>query len=329
MSEKKYQVFISSTFSDLIDERRKALDILLMADCIPAGMEAFVATDNEQFEVIKKVIDLCDYYILIIGKRYGSVNHDTGVSYTEMEYDYAKSKNIPVLVFAIDDSVVLPEEKQDQDEKKIENLQNFRTKAMGNRLASIWKTTDELIGAIAVSIMRAKIEISRPGWQRATDFDEVSLRREIMELQKTNQYLTKDLSDAKKIISSFSEQPDVAFDECEIEIEVEWYSTKARRDCTQKKIVSLPVLFSIIATEMMDVAISEQHVENAIKKSLQLQLLSHMKDNQLVKRIFNQFRVLGLVRSSWDAKKSALYWGLTDKGHKVRDDMILIRNSSK
>ena len=43
-----------------------------MSDCIPAGMEAFVAADIEQFEVIKKVIDLCDYYVLIIGKRYGS-----------------------------------------------------------------------------------------------------------------------------------------------------------------------------------------------------------------------------------------------------------------
>ena len=75
MATKKYQVFISSTFADLADERRKALDVLLMADCIPAGMEAFVATDLEQFEVIKRVIDLCDYYILIIGKRYGSVDN--------------------------------------------------------------------------------------------------------------------------------------------------------------------------------------------------------------------------------------------------------------
>lgn len=63
--EKKYQVFISSTYKDLIEERKKVLNILLMADCIPAGMEAFVATDLAQFEVIKKVIDLCDYYVLI------------------------------------------------------------------------------------------------------------------------------------------------------------------------------------------------------------------------------------------------------------------------
>lgn len=61
MENTKYQVFISSTYSDLLKERKYILDILLMADCIPAGMENFVATDDEQFSVIKKVIDLCDY----------------------------------------------------------------------------------------------------------------------------------------------------------------------------------------------------------------------------------------------------------------------------
>lgn len=119
MSEKKYQVFISSTYSDLIEERRKILDILLMADCIPAGMEAFVATDDEQFSIIKKVIELCDYYILIIGKRYGSINPITQLSYTEMEYIYAKEQKIPVLVFALDESVELPSEKVDSDPEKL------------------------------------------------------------------------------------------------------------------------------------------------------------------------------------------------------------------
>ena len=47
MNGKKFQVFISSTYIDLIEERRKVLDVLLMADCIPAGMEAFVATDKK------------------------------------------------------------------------------------------------------------------------------------------------------------------------------------------------------------------------------------------------------------------------------------------
>ena len=115
MQNRKYQVFISSTYSDLVEERKKVLDVLLMADCIPAGMEAFVATDVEQFEVIKKVIDLCDYYILIIGQRYGSINPDTGISYTEMEYDYAIKNKIPVLVFVLDEQIVLPDDKKENE----------------------------------------------------------------------------------------------------------------------------------------------------------------------------------------------------------------------
>lgn len=61
--EKNFQVFISSTYKDLSEERTAITKILLSANCIPAGMEAFVATDDKQFNVIKKVIDLCDYYI--------------------------------------------------------------------------------------------------------------------------------------------------------------------------------------------------------------------------------------------------------------------------
>lgn len=67
--ERKYQVFISSTYADLKNERQSITNCLLMANCIPAGMEAFVAADDEQFNIIKKVIDLCDFYILVIGNR--------------------------------------------------------------------------------------------------------------------------------------------------------------------------------------------------------------------------------------------------------------------
>ena len=213
MVEKKYQVFISSTYSDLKEERRKILDILLMADCIPAGMEAFVASDIEQFEVIKKVIELCDYYILIIGKRYGSINEQTGLSYTEMEYEYAKELGIPVLVFALDESVEVSEDKKEKDPEKIAALDAFRQKALTNRLATIWKTQDELTGAVAVSIMRATKQIQRPGWQRAVDYDEASLRREIMNLQKERDKLAADLNTAKKQIISLTTISDLAYED--------------------------------------------------------------------------------------------------------------------
>ena len=162
----KYQVFISSTYKDLIEERKQVLQVLLKADCIPAGMENFVATDDEQFNVIKNVIDLCDYYILILGRRYGSINARTGISYTEMEYNYAIERGIPVLVFSIDDSAEIDPEKVEKDPIKNGKLAEFKNRAMNNRLASVWQDMSDLIAKVAISIMRAKTEIKRPGWHR-------------------------------------------------------------------------------------------------------------------------------------------------------------------
>lgn len=182
----KYQVFISSTYADLINERKQILDILLMADCIPAGMESFVATDDEQFNVIKKVIDLCDYYILIIGKRYGSINEHTGLSYTEMEYNYAIEQGIPVLVFAIDDSVKVEADKLETDDDKKKKLLEFKSRAMSNRLASIWTSDSDLTGKVAISIMRAKNEIKRPGWHRGNGTNLELLEKELKALKEEN-----------------------------------------------------------------------------------------------------------------------------------------------
>src|SRR5580698_11146537 len=94
--DKRYQVFVSSTYADLKDERRSVIQALMEMDCIPAGMEIFPAADEEQFAFIKRVIDDCDYYLLIIGGRYGSVD-TAGVSYTEKEFEYAVQKGLYVI----------------------------------------------------------------------------------------------------------------------------------------------------------------------------------------------------------------------------------------
>ena len=330
--EKKYQVFISSTYKDLIEERKKALAILLMADCIPAGMEAFVATDLAQFEVIKKVIDLCDYYVLIIGKKYGSVNPQTGISYTEMEYDYAISKEIPVLVFALDDSVELPPEKCEEDSEKLEKLQEFRTKAMNNRLATVWKSIDDLTGALAISIMNAKKEISRPGWQRGTDYDEASLRRQIMSLEDENRNIKTELEEKSKTIQLLTEHSDLAFENYPISIpfyytyHTSYSSSSSRADDTFT--TYLQVLFTVIATEMLDVMIAEIVVKDAVVRLLPKRGESqYISDPQFIKRMLIQFKELGLIYSKWNETKGILLWGLTKKGQKIRNDLTLIRKN--
>jgi len=337
MENKKYQVFISSTYSDLIEERRKILDTLLMADCIPAGMEAFVATDDAVFEVIKKVIDLCDYYILIIGKRYGSVNDATNLSYTEMEYNYAIEQEIQVLVFAIDEAVELPQEKLEQNTDHAKRLKAFREKALSNRLASIWSSGDDLALKVLASIMKAKQELPRPGWQRATDFDEASLRREIMDLQKQRDELSEQFGEAKATIASFTAQTDVAFEDCSFTVDYSYttysgFTSSGHRKSqqhTSSVTVKLPEIFKVVAIEMLNAALTEDQVKSAVVRQL-IRSGAYLTDDQIVKKILNQLANLSLISSRWSRGKviptSVQYWELTAKGIRLRDDMTLIRS---
>ena len=71
--EKKFQIFISSTYEDLKSARKKVQDAILSMYHFPVGMELFGAADEEQWEIIQETIDSSDYYILILGYRYGSI----------------------------------------------------------------------------------------------------------------------------------------------------------------------------------------------------------------------------------------------------------------
>lgn len=101
--DKKYQVFVSSTYTDLQEERQCAISCLLDVNCIPVGMEQFPASSLSQWDYIKKMIDMSDYYILIVAGKYGSIDPEEKISYTEKEYNYALSKGIPILTFMFND----------------------------------------------------------------------------------------------------------------------------------------------------------------------------------------------------------------------------------
>ncbi len=325
MSDKKYQVFISSTYSDLKEERRKILDVLLKTDCIPAGMEAFVASDIEQFDVIKKVIELCDYYILIIGKRYGSINEKTGLSYTEMEYDFAKQLGIPILVFAIDECVDLDETKKEKDIQKIDALHSFRQKVLNNRLATIWKTQDELISAVAVSISRAIKEMPRKGWQRTSNDSATEIER----LKAENLQLHLQIASMKQTAKSFTEDTQPAFDDCTFTLQYSYTPSGSTTKFNNPIEKGLPELFRIIATEMMDVALTEETIKVQLTRALFLDdsYRYTLLDTQIIKRILNQLRSLNLVRPEWNNDKSQLFWGLTSLGIAKRDELIVVYNN--
>jgi hypothetical protein len=88
--EKIYTAFISSVFESMKDERSLVIDALLDEKIYPFAMEHFAIATNEEFEDLKKLIDTSDFFILLLGDSYGSIDPETQLSWTEREYLYAK-----------------------------------------------------------------------------------------------------------------------------------------------------------------------------------------------------------------------------------------------
>lgn len=160
--ERKHQVFVSSTYKDLIEERKQVIHALLELDCIPAGMEMFPATDEDAWSLIKEVIDGCDYYILISAGLYGSTN-ESGISFTELEYDYALSTNKPIIAFLHNDIGSLVASKTEKSEQKQESLNRFRNK-VESKHCKYWSTPEDLRGKVSRSLVQLRKKHPSDGW---------------------------------------------------------------------------------------------------------------------------------------------------------------------
>lgn len=170
----KYQFFVSSTYEDLKEERSLIMDTILKLEQIPIGMEMFNASDEEQWELIKRTIDNSDYYLVVIGNRYGSTASD-GLSYTEKEYRYAVDTGKPILTFIKRDN----EEPSCEDIEKQYHLQQFRNHAK-NKISSLWSNKDELGRLVASSIYSIISRKPGIGWIRADEYE--IQRKELFDL---------------------------------------------------------------------------------------------------------------------------------------------------
>lgn len=193
--DKKYQIFISSTYEDLKDERDQAIKAVLEMGHIPVGMEMFSAADEEQWQLIARQIEATDYYILIAGHRYGCETDD-GISYTEKEYDYAVSNGVPTLGFVIDDKASWPSDRIDSSPKKKKKLDAFKSKVK-SKLVHFWKNKEDLHGKISISLIKAMNTNPRTGWTRASGAIGIEVTKELSRLSTENSTLRTELQKLK------------------------------------------------------------------------------------------------------------------------------------
>jgi hypothetical protein len=149
--ERRYQVFVSSTYEDLHEERREVMQALLALNCIPTGMELFPAADDDSWTHIRRFIAECDYYIVIVGGRYGSRGPE-GTSYTEMEYDHAVKSGLPTLAFLHKNPGMIVADKTEPTDEGKAALAAFRKKVENARHAKYWTSSGELAGTVTLGM---------------------------------------------------------------------------------------------------------------------------------------------------------------------------------
>lgn len=200
--KRKLQIFVSSTFLDLIPERQAAVSAILKAGHIPAGMELFTAGDKSQMDTIKKWIDESDVYMLILGGRYGSTESTTGISYTELEYDYAVETNKPLFAVVITDPAL---EKKVQvggtaflEKENTKELKQFRQKVLSN-ISSFFEDEKDIRLSVHESLSDFASSRELKGWVQADEIvDTKPLFEEIKKLSEENQQLKMTLAEQEK-----------------------------------------------------------------------------------------------------------------------------------
>lgn len=162
--KKIYRIFVSSTKQDLEKEREKVNQTILRKKHHVLCMETFNSANCPPWELCKETIDQADYFVLILSQKYGSINPNTGNSYCEDEFYYAKSRGIPILAFLIDESIDLPSSKVDSGKSKL-CLEKFKNEIKHDRdIAYLeWKNADELANFVSTSLDEAFERTEREG----------------------------------------------------------------------------------------------------------------------------------------------------------------------
>lgn len=195
-SAKKYQVFISSTYTDLLDERQAAVEAILQAGHIPAGMELFTSSNQSQWDIIKRWIDESDVYMLILGGRYGSIETKSGKSYTHLEYEYALSIKKPLFVIVIKDEALNQKTVAQVENQNPEKLKKFKKKVLSS-MCEFFIDTKDIQLAVHKCLGKIIQDSELIGWVRGNQQNE-GLASELVRLNEENRKLREENESFKR-----------------------------------------------------------------------------------------------------------------------------------
>jgi len=184
---KPLRVFLSSTMEDLEDERKAVIDALLKKqdELRIVAMEHWVSTNRRPKQVCLDELQKSDVYVGMIGFLYGSIDKETGKSITQLEYELAKEKDIPRLIFLKSDKALVKACFVEQDPRKIELLKSFKEQIDEERFRDTFVDPNDLAKQVVVALDRLQADlISRHVRPRELAPDLQELKRRVLRISE-------------------------------------------------------------------------------------------------------------------------------------------------
>lgn len=322
--DRRYQVFISSTFTDLIEERKEVIQALLELDCLPAGMEMFPSASEDQWTLIKKVIDQSDFYVVVVGGRYGSMS-ESGISFTEMEYDYALEQGKPTLGFLHERPGSIVADKTELSPSSRERLEAFRTKVQKNHV-KYYTSSDDLGGKVSRALSILMRSANAEGWVRGRYAMTPESRTELAELRAKVRELALDVQASATETARIPDDLASGDDTYDIEVVVD-YKTLADMDddfsiydktkrLTAFATVTWNQIIGELGIRLIDEASEEVLAQTLNNFARRLLIASH---RHLLPVDFGELKHVGLTQPGFDRIMLQLFaLNVTQHGKKPR-----------
>jgi hypothetical protein len=336
VSDKRYQVFISSTYADLQEERGVLTQVLPTLGCMPCGLD-ISPVGATAWTSLKKLIDESDYYVLMLGSRYGSLS-PSGISYTHMEYVYASTKQKPILVLMHDSPDSRPAAFQEKTPEGRRQFNDFR-QLLAKGLVAGWSDSRSLEAAVRRYLPQLVKSKPAVGWVRATSLGSPEQAREIdrlkqrvAELEQEREQLLVQQAGSLGALAQGNDTFDLQY-RCKA------YAAGNCEDVTVRSKLTWNQIFASFAPHLtqpqhedfMAARIAERLQEIALKDIQATRPKAHaVTDITLAPLCFNtvklQFRTLGLIRRV-PRDDARTWWQLTAAGDQHLTSLMAVRRT--
>ena len=308
---------------------------LLSMGMIPTGMELYPTEANNQWPMIQQVINECDYYVVLLGGRYGTLS-PMGLSYTHREYIYAATKRKPVIAFLHDQPELLDGGSRETSRDGDVRFQDFRKLLQEKTVFRYWNSPKDLGQVVRKAMPQFIKQHPATGWVRAGQISDLNQARELQEMRKRLEELEREKEELtagwRPPIETLARGSDLVSLQysCNAYIKGDCKVTMAETRLTWDQVFATvgPQMMNEVAESAMRQALEEHIAEHALED-----VQAHLPKAHAVRNIvistqsFNQvkiqLRALGLIRKvARRDQTGATWWQLTPLGDQTMTQVL-------